>query len=118
MRPLTGYFCLLMNIMEITLTPAQRREAGKLLPAFSSGQVFVLGGAPGMGKTTILRTLQAAIGGVFIDTREFLAQLAMRHPLSIEEAFIEAMRRALSSADTVIVDDLQLVTNVADGCGA
>src|SRR6266436_2142919 len=118
MRPLTGYFCLLMNIMEITLTPAQRRAADNLLAGFSSGQVFVLWGAPGLGKTTILRNVQAAIGGVFIDTREFLAQLAMRHPLSIEEAFLEAMRRALSSADTVIVDDLHLVTNVADGCGA
>ncbi len=71
-----------------------------------------------MGKTTILRKVQAAVGGVLIDTREFLAQLEMRHPLAIEEAFLETVRRALSSSDIVIVDDLHLVTGVVYGCGA
>jgi SpoVK/Ycf46/Vps4 family AAA+-type ATPase len=70
-----------------------------------------------MGKTTILEQLQLAGDTVLVDTGEFLAQLATRHPLALEEAFLATIRRALSKAGTVLVDDLHLITNVVSGCG-
>src|SRR5262245_1576232 len=106
-----------MQNKEIQLTPAQQRACDNLLAGFAAGQFFVLWGAAGMGKTTILRHIQAATGGIFIDSREVLAQLAARHPLAIEEAFLDAMRKAMASNDTVIVDDVHLITNVVSGCG-
>ena len=71
-----------------------------------------------MGRTTILKNVQAATDATFVDTREFLAQLAVRHPLAIEESFLETMRWAMADGDTVIVDDLHLLTNVTNGCGS
>ena len=70
-----------------------------------------------MGRTTILRNIQAATDATFIDTREFLAQLAVRHPLSIEESFLETMRWAMADGNVIVVDDLHLITNVVSGCG-
>ena len=81
------------------------------------GGVFVLQGAQGMGKTTILKKLHAEVGGLLLNSREFLMQLEARHPLAIEEAFLETMRRAFAATDLVILDDLQMVTDVDNGCG-
>jgi len=71
-----------------------------------------------MGKTTILKQLQAACGGALLNAWEFLAQLETRHPLAIEEAFLEMVQQALAVSNIVMVDDLQAVTNVDSGCGS
>src|SRR5579863_8272446 len=105
-----------MNITDVILTPAQREPANHLIQEVPGGGVFVLWGAEGMGKTTILKQLQAARGGVLVNTREFLAQLEARHPLALEESLLETIRRAFAVSDTVLVDDLHMVTNVANGC--
>src|SRR5689334_5789730 len=106
-----------MNTTEVILTPAQRESADKLFQEVPAGGVFVLWGSPGMGKTTILQQLQAATGGELVRMREFVAQLWPRHPLAIEEAFLDMVREALAVSDVVIVDDLQTITNVVGGCG-
>jgi hypothetical protein len=115
-RPFLGSYYIYMKTMDVILTPAQRRVADKLIQEVPAGGVFLLWGAAGMGKTTILKKLQAACGGTLLSTREFLAQLETRHPLAIEEAFLEMVRCALAASDIVIVDDLQMVTNVTNGC--
>jgi predicted AAA+ superfamily ATPase len=107
-----------MNITDVILTPAQRVAADKLIQEVPDGGVFLLWGATGMGKTTILGKLQAARGGVLLSTRDFLAQLEARHPLALEESFLGMIRSALAVSDVVMVDDLQLVTNVDTGCGS
>jgi transitional endoplasmic reticulum ATPase len=108
-----------MDVLELTfsLTSSQKRAAGKLLKSLAAGPVSVLWGAAGMGKTTILRQLQADRGALIIETSAFLAQLTARHPLAIEEAFLDTVRQGLAHADTVLVDDLHLLTNVVSGCG-
>jgi hypothetical protein len=70
-----------------------------------------------MGKSTILEKVQAATGARLVEATQFLAELTNRHPLAVEEAFLDAVRRALSLADTVLEEDLHLVTNVVGGCG-
>jgi len=71
-----------------------------------------------MGKSTILAKLAAEVNAIQIDSLEFLDSLADRHPLAIEEAFVETVRLALKSGRPVIVDDLHLVVNVVSGCGS
>jgi AAA+ superfamily predicted ATPase len=71
-----------------------------------------------MGRTTILKSIQAATDATFVNAAEFMAQLTVRHPLAIEEAFLETMRWAMADGDIIIVDDFHLVTNVLTGCGA
>src|SRR5690349_14605098 len=107
-----------MQIAELTLTPAQSCATERVLQGLNAGPVSVLGSPSGMGRTTILKTIQSATDATFVDVREFLAQLGIRHPLSIEEAFLETMRCAMSDGDVIVVDDLHLVTNVLTGCGA
>lgn len=106
-----------METIEITLTPAQQQAAGKLSAGLCAGGVVVLWGAAGMGKSTILRSVQAARGGALVGAQEVVARSGARHPLAIEEAFLEAVRQALETADLVLVDDLHLVSNVVGGCG-
>ena len=72
-----------------------------------------------MGKTSILQQVQAVCGGTYVAVHQLLGRLAARHPLAIEEAFLDTIRYALDGADLVIVDDLQAVTNVVSGsCGS
>jgi SpoVK/Ycf46/Vps4 family AAA+-type ATPase len=103
--------------LTLTLTPSQKRAADKLLKSLATGPISVLWGSAGLGKTAILQKVQAAQDAVLVETREFLAQLTARHPLAIEEAFLDTVRQALNHADIVLVDDLHLITNVVGGCG-
>jgi hypothetical protein len=100
---------------EYQLTPAQEAAANGLIGGIPVGEVFVLRGQPGMGKTTVLRKVHTATGGAFLGVREFMTELAAREPLAIEEAFLEMLDHALADHDMVVVDDLHLVTNVVEG---
>ena len=97
---------------DIVLTPAQRPAFDGLLEATSVGDVLVLTGEPGMGRTTILEQLHAARGGALLGAREFLAGLTSQAPGAVEDAFLHMIEDAMRTADLVMVDDLQLVTNI------
>ena len=99
---------------EVRLTPAQEAAAKGLLSGIPAGEVFVLQGQPGMGKTTILRKVHAVTGGAFLGARQFMTELAGHQPLAIEEAFLNMLDSALMNHDLVLVDDLHLVTNVVE----
>jgi SpoVK/Ycf46/Vps4 family AAA+-type ATPase len=49
--------------------------------------------------------------------RQFMDSMTVHQPAALEEAFLRMLDRALDSHDTVIVDDLHLVTAVVEGCG-
>jgi transitional endoplasmic reticulum ATPase len=106
------------NLMqnEIRLTPAQEAAANGLLAGIPAGEVFVLRGQPGMGRTTIVQRVHAVIGGAFLGVRQFMTELAGHQALAIEEAFLEMLDRALAHHEVVVVDDLHLVTNVVESC--
>src|SRR2546422_11739697 len=101
---------------EIILTPAQQLAFDDLMGGVSAGDVFVLRGESGMGRSTILRKAHATLGGALVGVRQFLALLSARQPMAIEETFLDMIEQALASHDLVIVDDLHLVTNVVDSC--
>jgi ATP-dependent 26S proteasome regulatory subunit len=94
------------------LTPAQQTAFERLLPAIAACSLAVLKTKPGMGRTTILKSLQKAAGGAYLDVRQFLGLLANRNPLAIEEAFLQWVDQALAESDLAIVDDLHLITTV------
>lgn len=101
---------------EIILTPAQQQAFDGLLGGISTGAICLLRAESGMGRTTILRKAHAALGGAFFSVRQFMGALMARQPQAIEEAFLDMIEKGLASHDLVIVDDLNLLTSVADSC--
>ncbi len=78
------------------------------------GNVFVLEGSAGSGKTTILERVHARFGGAFVGMRQFIASLQAHQPLAIEEAFAGMLEDALASHELVVVDDLHLVQEIVE----
>jgi ABC-type phosphate/phosphonate transport system ATPase subunit len=102
---------------EIVLTSVQQEAAHSLLARLAAGPVAVLRGAAGAGKTTILKTVQAKQGGVFLGARQFMDVRQAQGPAALEEAFFRMIEDAMQSHELVLVDDLSLVTNAAGGGG-
>ncbi len=100
------------------LSPSQTAAFDTLRAALPFGHVFTLHGDGGLGRTTVLRELHAQLGGRLIDMRDFLDLLATRDPAAIEETFGQLILGALAEHDTVLVDDLQSLTDVVAGCGS
>lgn len=99
----------------LTLCPAQRTAFDGLVDALPVGNVFELRSKPGRGRSTVLAALHDRLGGVLLTVKDFVAALEKRHPLALEEAFFERAFDALREHDTVIVDDLHVVTAVMRG---
>ena len=70
----------------------------------------------GMGRTTVLRGVQAVEGGVCLGARDVLGVLSAGEPAALEEAFLGLIDRAMDDHDLVIVDDLHLLTAVSQSC--
>jgi Holliday junction resolvasome RuvABC ATP-dependent DNA helicase subunit len=97
------------------LTPAQQPAAESLRRALTCGNVLILQGDIGQGKTTVLRDLQTEIGGVLLGMREFIRALDKRNPFALEEAWIQLVESSLEKHDLVIFDDVHLIAAVVDG---
>jgi hypothetical protein len=104
------------NAMTLSLSPAQQRALDGLHHVLPLGNVFVLHAATGLGRTTVLRQLHAEEGGTFLNLKNFLDALQARHPLAMEETFERLLMDALAHDQTVLVDDLHLLTCVMGGC--
>jgi transitional endoplasmic reticulum ATPase len=101
---------------EIVLSPAQEHAFEGLLRGIAAGEVLVLKGRAGAGKTTILQKVQAVVGGVLLGMRQFMASLTAQDPAAIEETFLQMIEQSLANAEIVLVDDLHLITEVVNAC--
>jgi transitional endoplasmic reticulum ATPase len=101
---------------QLHLSPVQQLAADTVLRGLPTGDVFVLEGEDGAGKSTILRHVRQQVGGAFVAMPEFLRLLRSGAAAALEEAFLELIETALSNHDLVILDDLHLITAVADSC--
>jgi ATP-dependent 26S proteasome regulatory subunit len=102
--------------MATTLTPAQRGALDGLLEALPVGNVFVLRGDTGMGKSTLLREVQHLQNAAFLTMKDFVDAMRPRDPLALEETFEDLVLGALRANACVIVDDLHVLTEVTSGC--
>jgi transitional endoplasmic reticulum ATPase len=100
--------------MSYLLSSKQQKAADALLAALPAGSVFALRSNPGMGRSTVLRWLQARTGGVLAGIREFLDALMARQPDAIEESFVLWIEKILAEHDVILIDDIQLITNVVE----
>ena len=101
--------------MTTQLCPVQQETHDALLNALSVGNVFRLWGDSGSGKTTVLQEIHAAIGGAFLTLKDFLHAMRSHHPLALEETFCQMVLDALASNKCVVVDDFDLLYEVAGG---
>jgi transitional endoplasmic reticulum ATPase len=104
-------------VLNYILTAAQKAAAGSLLRAIARGNVVVLQGDTGRGKTTILRYVQAKTGGALLGMREFLRELEAREVFALEEAWIHLLEASLREHDLVFLDDMHLISSVAEAYG-
>ena len=104
--------------MTIKLSPTQLCAYHGLQAGLAVGNVILLWGDTGLGKTTVLRELHAKLGGCLLTLKDFMDAQQSRHPLSLEETFAQLVMQALQSHDVVIVDDLGVLSGVMHGCGA
>jgi MoxR-like ATPase len=90
---------------QLVLSPVQEKAALNLIEGLAGGRVLVLYGAPGSGKTTVLRHIHKQRGGAYIGVRAFRG--------TVEGAFLRAIEDAIHAYDLVLVDDLHLVTGAS-----
>ncbi|MFO0928034.1 MAG: ATP-binding protein [Gemmataceae bacterium] len=103
--------------MSTPLCPSQQTLCDGLLAALPHGSLFVVQAGTGLGKTTLLHEVHHRHGGILLSMRDLVDRMRSRHPLALEETFVEWVEQALASTDCVLLDDLHLLRNVTDGCG-
>jgi cytidylate kinase len=99
--------------MSLRLCPAQQRGFDQMRRLWPLGNVFVLAGDAGRGRTTVLRQLHRDVGGTFLNMKDFLEAMRHGNPVALEETFEKLILDALEADDTVLVDDLRLLSEVA-----
>ncbi|HVF10205.1 MAG TPA: ATP-binding protein, partial [Abditibacteriaceae bacterium] len=107
-----------MKSQATKLCPAQQEAFDGLTRGLPVGNVLVLWGGTGTGKTVVLRELHRTLGGAFLNMKDFVDAMREQHPLALEETFGRLVMDALAAHEAVIVDDLHLLANVVGGCGA
>jgi predicted AAA+ superfamily ATPase len=88
------------------------------LHALPRANILVIEACSGMGGTTVLHEIHHRHGGIFLSMKDFIDTMRARHPLALEEAFHEWIGQALQGTHCVLLDDLHLIQNVANSCGA
>jgi ABC-type transport system involved in cytochrome c biogenesis ATPase subunit len=97
---------------EIILTPNQQAAANRLLESLDAGNIVVLRGAAGSGKTTILETVHAELGGALLGARQFMDAWNTHAAAAIEDSFLRLIEEAILTHDLVMVDDLHRLSNI------
>ncbi len=83
-----------------------------LMHTASLGNVLMLYGNAGLGKTTVLREAHRELGGAFLNMKDLVERMYNRHPLALEEAFQQMVMESLEAHDVVIIDDMHLLDEV------
>ena len=100
------------------LCPSQQQAFDGLLKQLPLHHIFILAGTAGAGKTTLLQAVHHRLGGTVFQMKDFIDTLRQHHPLAIEEVFEQLVMDALSSHDTVVIDDAHLLWQLTAQCRA
>jgi predicted AAA+ superfamily ATPase len=97
-----------------SLSPSQAGALKSAVRSLEFGRIIVFWGATGFGKSTMLEELHRTRfpKAPLLSTRDFLDAMRDRHPLGMEEAYVELLRAALKKSDAVLIDDLHLFNQV------
>src|SRR5262245_26474401 len=98
--------------MNDELCPVQQVAFDTLMRLVPIGNVLVVYGGSGSGKTTMLRKAHQLIQSAFLNMKDFIDAMRDYHPLALEETFEQLLMNALQTNDVVMVDDLHLLYNV------
>ena len=98
------------------LAPTQQTAFDELVRLSAPGEMCVLVGGPGTGRTTLLERLREQRDGVVLGAAELQTAVAGRHPLAVEDAFYGMISDALEKSPVVLVDDFQVLSQVVEGC--
>src|SRR5262249_14629014 len=102
-----------------SLSPTQQRLFDRLTHALPLSPVLCLHADDGMGKSTLLDGLRRHTGGNVLPVSGLLAATRDRHPLALEEPFLEWASTVRADTHCLLIDDLHLIVNVAEGgCSA
>jgi AAA+ superfamily predicted ATPase len=106
----------MISLNQPALCPAQQRAFDWFTSTLEVGSVFHLWSESGRGRTTVLGHLQRRLGGALVGAAEFVEAIRDRHPLALEDALYDVLLKALQAHDTVVIDDLHVITAVMSDC--
>ena len=98
-----------VNPMTGSLCPAQQKAINGFLYHLPLHHLFIVYGATGLGKTTLLQAAHERLGGTIFQMKDFIDTLRQHHPIAIEEVLEQLLMEALSRHDTVLIDDMHLL---------
>jgi replication-associated recombination protein RarA len=98
--------------MDNSLSPSQKLTLERLMQGLEIGNILVLWGNTGMGKTTILRKVHSSIKGAFITMKDLLDAMQKKHPFALEETFEHIVMKKLKENHNVIIDDFHILNQV------
>lgn len=94
------------------LSPSQKIAYDGIMHGLEIGNILVLWGKPGMGRTTVLNKLHSALKGAFINMKDFLDAMRTKHPLALEETFEQIVMKRLREKKHIIIDDFNILIAV------
>ena len=99
----------------MNLSPSQRRAVEALRHDWSDTNSFVLWAPYGLGRSTMLRAVQAERGGIVLDMASYLDRLTEAEPLALEETLHQMLMSALRENDALYRTTLQNILAVETG---
>lgn len=98
------------------LSPAQSSALHFLHAWHSKAPVLQLACHHSLGKSTVLRQFAQETGALWLDARDFVAEVVQGHPLAIEDATKRLLSKAFAQNPRIVIDDFQLLYDFAGQC--
>ena len=113
-RP-SGYI-MRQTTESIRLCPQQTEALDFLIGWREQTPVLHVSSETGFGKTEVLKEFQRQTGAHWLDVRPFVADVAARHPMAMQDSMWQLLMLAIENHSSVIVDDFNLFFDYATGC--
>ncbi|MGA1839344.1 MAG: hypothetical protein ACMUIU_01860 [bacterium] len=94
------------------LSPSQKIAYDGIMHGLEIGNILILLGKPGMGRTMVLNKLHSTLKGAFMNMKDLLDAMRKKHPLALEETFEQIVMKRLGENRHVIIDDLNILIAV------
>lgn len=102
----------------VQLSPSQQKAFDRVVDYSTKSPVVTLSVQGSLGRTTILRKLEAELAGKYIGLAEIFEHMKALHPLQLEEGLEKTLRETIANHDYVLVDDFFIINSQLSGqCG-